>query len=653
MTKPRSMLVVLTVLALAWGLSPVAAQPAAGSGDGGEGTAGTASAQTRPGRTGWPDPGPLGPPPTVDVGGTEVPAANPYLGLLPSTYETDWGYWRRYVARGSARLAEKPPAERAELAYEELEPDDVLGANDRSVRAEPIPGFGTGTGEEPDVAIQGHLTQQPVAIRKIERSREDDGAIPLARQTRIGVGRAGIATTGRSGDGPHGENGSGSGDFDYYKVRVDENRQIIARARARGGSDIEPLIAIWDKKGRLRDFAFPRGNQVQLKTPLPAGTYYVMVVGCCTYPRNRFKSGSGTGAESQGRYRFSVQVSRPDRDFYAIDLAPGEVLGGSVQGARSMRVYEPDGSLVFGSRYDASFIYPDSTLLPGGGNAVVDHVVSTAGRYTVEVVFGAGDYKADLELYRTGAENEPAGARQTLFLDFDGERLNTNIFGGGGVSQLSPLSAFLGRWGLGPAREDAVIDAVLDTVRENVRRDLARRGLNDSFDVEILNSRDDPDPWGQDNVSRVIVGGTIRESRVFTIGIAESIDPGNLDQEESALVLLDLISGPERRPYSINHFLRPRSDRVAFIGQVLGNLVAHEAGHYLGNWHVDPFDASPNLMDPGNNIHALFGPGPDGVGGTADDRDVDCGVGRLSPFEPFKGFEDTLNRTAFGLTGGG
>jgi len=240
-----------------------------------------------------------------------------------------------------------------------------------------------------------------------------------------------------------------------------------------------------------------------------------------------------------------------------------------------------------------------------------------------------------------------------LFLDFDGERLNTGIFGGSGVTRLSPMRAFLDRWGIAAAREDAVIDAVIANVRENVRRDLARRGLNGSFDVEILNSRDDADPWGEDNVSRVIVGGSIRESGVFTIGIAESIDPGNFDQEESALLLLDLLSARERQPYSINHFLSPRSDRVAFVGQVLGNGGSHEAGHYLGNWHVDQFDASPNLMDQGGNYRALFGPGPDGVGGTADDRDVDFGPNRLNPFEGFEGLENTLQRAAFGLTAGG
>ena len=60
----------------------------------------------------------------------------------------------------------------------------------------------------------------------------------------------------------------------------------------------------------------------------------------------------------------------------------------------------------------------------------------------------------------------------------------------------------------------------------------------------VLNSRDDADPFGQPNVSRLIVGGTVDESGIDTIGIAQSIDPGNFDTEETALILLDYVSEP-------------------------------------------------------------------------------------------------------------
>ena len=74
-------------------------------------------------------------------------------------------------------------------------------------------------------------------------------------------------------------------------------------------------------------------------------------------------------------------------------------------------------------------------------------------------------------------------------------------------------------------------------MRENIEEDMIASGLNPDFRIRILNSRDHRDPWGNANVSRVIVGGTIAESGIDTIGIAQSIDPGNFETEESALVL--------------------------------------------------------------------------------------------------------------------
>lgn len=49
-----------------------------------------------------------------------------------------------------------------------------------------------------------------------------------------------------------------------------------------------------------------------------------------------------------------------------------------------------------------------------------------------------------------------------------------------------------------------------------------------------MNSKDSPDLWGGKNVSRVIVGGTQAEAGLATIGIAQSIDPGNFATQETA-----------------------------------------------------------------------------------------------------------------------
>ena len=304
------------------------------------------------------------------------------------------------------------------------------------------------------------------------------------------------------------------------------------------------------------------------------------------------------------------------------------------------------------SEQDASSAYPAQSPLPGGGSTFA-YVAEQPGWYAVSVRNGSGAYRLLLEAYRPGSERAASGAVQTLFLDFNGERLNTNIFGGGGVSTLSPMRSFLARWGLTNRDENALIDATVAGVEENIRSTLQQRGLNGRLRVHVLNSRDDPDPFGDPNVSRVVVGGTIAQSGVPTIGVAQSIDPGNFAHEESAMVLLDEVSRPPRAEDSFNTYLRPHSNRVAFIGRALGNLVAHETGHMLGSFHTNEFNASVNLMDAGGaNFDRLYGVGPDGVGGTADDADVNFGEDTFNRDEGFTGVENTLNTSAWALLPG-
>jgi hypothetical protein len=55
-------------------------------------------------------------------------------------------------------------------------------------------------------------------------------------------------------------------------------------------------------------------------------------------------------------------------------------------------------------------------------------------------------------------------------------------------------------------------------------------------------------------------------------------------------------------------------------------------------------------MDAGGNFPLLFGVGADGIGGTADDPDVDFGLDTLNPGEGFTGLENTRTRVRWGLT---
>ena len=66
-----------------------------------------------------------------------------------------------------------------------------------------------------------------------------------------------------------------------------------------------------------------------------------------------------------------------------------------------------------------------------------------------------------------------------------------------------------------------------------------------------------------------------------------------------------------------------------------------------GSWRLDQFNAQASLMDQGGNPKVMFAVGPDGIGGTPDDIDVDFTEDALNPHEGFTGIEDTVARTAW------
>ena len=146
-----------------------------------------------------------------------------------------------------------------------------------------------------------------------------------------------------------------------------------------------------------------------------------------------------------------------------------------------------------------------------------------------------------------GRAGRPGQGPQTIFVDFDGARINTGIFGGPGVRELTGLRGFLGGWGLGVDDENALIDAILASITESVHQDMLSKGLNPNVAVKILNSRDHADPFGKPNVSRLIVGGTIARVRDRDDRHRRVDRPGQLRPEDSALILLDLLSAVRDR----------------------------------------------------------------------------------------------------------
>jgi hypothetical protein len=385
-------------------------------------------------------------------------------------------------------------------------------------------------------------------------------------------------------------------------------------------------------------------------------------------------SGVGTGRHEQSEARIRGSLASgttADVDVYSVTLAAGDVVGAAVSGsAGRLTVFDAAGNEAIGSPGNLSFFLPAASPLPRGvpGSPVLQYVAAKAGRYTLAVGGGNGPYEVTLAVFRPGPEQDRRGTVQTLFLDFDGAVVDTTkfqLFGAvPGVRTLSPLSAFLPRWGLSAADLPALERVITATVVDILVHDVVAHGPNQHAALRVVTSARGADPYGQPNVTRVIIGGTVAEA-VFvfpTVGVSESDDPGNFAQEENALILLDLLSGDPDDPdaplggrASLNHYLTAASDRIAFIGRVLGDTVAHEAGHMLGCFHTDPANATVSLMDGGPPLDpaALYGVGPDGVGGTPDDATTATFVrDAYNPNEGFTGVQDTRAVVSFGLSRG-
>lgn len=588
--------------------------------------------------------------------GSDAPVGpNPATSLVPPGTPRDYQGW----AEQSARLAAQRMASQANkqarsqgnlkvlpgITATEDEPAGTRGSNDTRANAEVLKGFGTG--RNPRATLLGTQSPEVVpdsALKKIAPNTEDDSTPELARDTGIVGTTRGIRTTGFRGDSPTMEDPGE--DDDFYRLTLAGGERLTARMTATSGT-LEPLMVLVDADLNFITDTFSEfGTDVALSASIPkAGTYYLVATGWTVF-------GAPPEGPTTGKYALKVAAGADDRDVWSVNLKAGDVLGSTLDTPGYVAVSGPNGTETRSSAQDASYFYPLDSPLPGAtGYANADYVVAKDGRYFVEFGGGTGTYRATLEVYRYGGEG---AAAQTIFLDTDGARVNTRIWGGGyGVVNLSPLSSFMGKWGLTKAQEPALVRAIKKNLEENLRADLAATGLSGTVTLKVVSSADGVDLTGQPGVTRMILGGTIAESGIGTIGIAESIDPGNFGRTETGLVLLDSLSEPGNRmqaPYSLNSYPGQGAKKLSFVAQGLGNVTSHEVGHMIGNWHTDNANAQRSLMDAGGNFAQMFGVGPDRIGGTADDRDVDFTKDTYDLGEGFIGREDTTARSTFGMS---
>jgi hypothetical protein len=397
----------------------------------------------------------------------------------------------------------------------------------------------------------------------------------------------------------------------------------------------------------------------------------------------------GPGAQPGDPVSFRIKgtIDTGDVDRFSMELNAGDVVGAVATDTSGidprMRLTDSNGDLVI-ENDDKTFGFQHfPTPLPKPddgerkGDSIIRVVMPVAGIYTLEVGGEdgtTGRYRLDLMVARPGIEAYPVGKRQIVYVDFSGPKVNTEKFYGNGTKKLSPMRDFLVHWGLTLADENAVIDAVLATIRENlyteiaggVNGDYATSGTPGEFGIEIRNSRDHADTFGTDPlVTRLVISGTEAEAGINVWAIAQSVDVGNFNTGEEALVLLDRFAGLKPTPpgQNLNSYpIAPGSTKIQLVGRALGNAGSHELGHTFGCWHTEWDNLVVDMMDQGGPIglvgYGAAAVGWDGVFGTGDDFNKAFGVdayvlvNKIGGPGLFRGVNDTLSTVSFGLATG-
>lgn len=614
-------------------------------------------------------------------------AANPFLSFLPEGVEADFEAWQRFVDDlGSLRSGAMNRASLSLVSYAEVEAVGQVGLNDFDVSAEWLPRRDGAEGWR----IDGRLDRPPEDLTPV-----GDIGGSTVEGLDIGallVGGARLFAQATIGDGSHGSAGSGRGDFDVFCFDGLAGQSLVASATTpppgASGAGLDVFLALLDGDGvavafedEIIEGGFFVSTDARMEHRLALDDRYCLFVGGSRFdglvlPADPSDASSGPGVISEGDYRLEVAVDPPDRfgrDLFAFSVEAGDVVGATVrEGARhrlrllGSAVGENPIELVSSSS-DLSGLYPEPSPLPAGGRATVAYVMPRTQTAFLSVeagsAFDLGTYGVELAIYRPPSNGAFRGARseiQRVVLEFEGGEVDRSLFFGGVPDpepvQLSPMVTFLPRWGLGPEDHDRLAGRIVDEVRDELAVRIAELGGNGDwrgsgvagdFAVEVVGGGG---AQAQPGDVRIIIGGSIDELRLQTIGIAETIDPGNFEKTKVAVVLLDLLSGPAGDRNSINSVENsPAVSRIDLIATAVGRIAAHEAGHLFGNFHTERDVGPTTIMDSGGRLDLLLGLGDDGVFGSEDDLSVHLGPDEYSRREPFGGVEPTLEVLSHGL----
>lgn len=612
---------------------------------------------------------------------TSPMSPDPMISLLPPGMNSNSTYWNNMRRMRAAQSSAKSGGSSSgPINYTERERGE--GHNDTQANAERIRNLGSGRRDRNEATISGSLPG--FTIRPLTQT-EDDGALGLANETGITAGPDGVTYSGVIGDGPMAGTVS---DYDMYKVSLPAGTTFdISVVTPEPFGDLDPFVTFYLEDGTIIFQQDDGGNGFDTFVTLTVGandlTFIMAVGGFGAFePADPFNStgGSVTGAiGSEGTYDFTIRAfpTGPSAvDFYSFHLDKGDVLGAAVrvEGSPVLQIFNQTEAFEKGVSGFGSFAVAESPL-PINGNGAIDYVVEESGTYAIALSGGFGAYEMDLGVFRTEFEREKRRV-QVIWLDYNGGPVSKEPwFGFPLVTDHTPFRDFLPAMGLPNSNSDIrrITNKMTRETRDNLYTELDDAHENRNLGVVVLGNDGTGNPSFFEpliaagsfsllgltfEVSVVEVSGTTSEAFINTIGIASTIDPGNYAVNDAALVLLDVLTAPAtggnaNNTFSVNDVvLAPGVTKEDMATTVIANVISHEAGHYLGNFHTDGiFTTVQSLMDQGpGGFNNLAGIGPSGVYGAADQTDVAFVDDLYAITEGFQGDENTTVNTAYALS---
>ena len=147
-----------------------------------------------------------------------------------------------------------------------------------------------------DLRISGTLADVATPAIPIGPFAEDDGAIPVANPSGLSGDVRAVRTSATIGDGPHGNAGDGSGDFDFFSIAdatAGETLTVDIDA-ASSGSGLDAVVAVIDTSGAVlafNDDSPELDSFLQFDVPAD-GDYVVAVAAFGSLPTNPFDWGA-------------------------------------------------------------------------------------------------------------------------------------------------------------------------------------------------------------------------------------------------------------------------------------------------------------------------------------------------------------------------